>query len=91
LRDIDILSEISKKSWCTVSFTITTLDKKLLLLLEPFASPTERRLEAMKKLTEADVTPDEVIRKQIIDESQIPWSLKILEVKIEKPASLKKW
>jgi len=60
-------------------------------LLEPFASPTERRLEAMKKLTEADVTPDEVIRKQIIDESQIPWSLKILEVKIEKPASLKKW
>lgn len=61
------------------------------MLLEPFASPTERRLEAMKKLTEADVTPDEVIRKQIIDESQIPWSLKILEVKIEKPASLKKW
>lgn len=39
LRDTDILSEISKNSWCTVSVTITTFDKKLLPLLEPFAPP----------------------------------------------------
>jgi DNA repair photolyase len=55
LRDADILSEISKKSWCTVSFTVTTFDKKLLLLLEPFSPPPERRIEAMKKLAEAGI------------------------------------
>ena len=53
LKDSDILSEISKKSWCTVSFTITTFDKNLLSLLEPFSPPPERRLEAVKKLREA--------------------------------------
>jgi len=55
LRDADVLSEISKKSWCTVSFTITTFNKELLLLLEPFSPPPERRIEAMKKLTEAGI------------------------------------
>jgi len=55
LRDADILSEISKRSWCTVSFTITTFDKKLLLLLEPFSPPPERRIEAVKKLTETGI------------------------------------
>ena len=55
LRDADILSEISKNSWCTVSFTITTFDKNLLSLLEPFSSPPERRLEAVKKLREAGI------------------------------------
>ena len=55
LRDTDILSEISKKSWCTVSFTITTFDKNLLSLLEPFYPSPERRLEAVKKLREAGI------------------------------------
>jgi len=55
LRDADILSEISKKSWCTISFTVTTFNKNLLSLLEPFSPPPERRLEAMKKLREAGI------------------------------------
>ena len=55
LRDADILSEISKNSWCTVSFTVTTFDKNLFSLLEPFSPPPERRLEAVKKLTEAGI------------------------------------
>lgn len=55
LRDVDILSEISKKSWCTVSVTIITFNKKLLPLLEPFAPSPERRLEAVKKLNDAGV------------------------------------
>jgi len=55
LRDADILSEISKNSWCAVSFTITTFDKNLLSSLEPFSPPPERRLEAMKKLREAGI------------------------------------
>jgi len=55
LRDTDILSEISKNSWCTVSFTITTFDKNLLSSLEPFSPSPERRLEAVKKLREAGI------------------------------------
>ena len=52
----------------------------------------------MKKATiivqlvpEADVKPDEVIKKEILSDAKIPWMKKILEVKIEKPTSLKKW
>lgn len=55
LRDIDILSEISKNSWCTVSFTITTFNGRLLRLLEPFAPSPERRLKAVEKLNENGV------------------------------------
>jgi DNA repair photolyase len=55
LRDADILSEISKNSWCAVSFTITTFDKNLLSSLEPYSPPPERRLEAVKKLREAGI------------------------------------
>jgi len=55
LRDADILSEISKNSWCAVTVTITTFNEKLLPQLEPFAPSPERRLEAVKKLNEAGV------------------------------------
>jgi DNA repair photolyase len=55
LRDADILSQISKKSWCAVSFTIITFNKNLLSLLEPFSPPPERRLETVKKLREAGI------------------------------------
>jgi DNA repair photolyase len=52
LRDIDLLREIAKRTWCTVSLTIIISDKKLLPYLEPFAPSPEMRLEAVKKLNE---------------------------------------
>ncbi len=55
LRDIDLLREIAEQTWCTVSLTIITFDKKLLPYLEPFAPSPERRLEAVKKFNEAGV------------------------------------
>ena len=55
LRDIDLLREIAEQTWCTVSLTIITFDKKLLPYLEPFAPSPERRLEAVKRLNEAGV------------------------------------
>lgn len=55
LRDIDILKEISRKTWCTVSFTIITYNKDLLSHLEPLAPPPERRLEAVRKLNEEGI------------------------------------
>lgn len=54
-KDVDVLSEISKNSWCAVSVTIVTFNKKLLPLLEPFAPSPEKRLEAVRKLNEAGV------------------------------------
>jgi len=55
LRDLDLISEISKKTWCYVAFTITTLDKGLVKLLEPRASPPRRRLRAMRKISDAGI------------------------------------
>jgi DNA repair photolyase len=56
LRDIDLISEASKKSPCVVSLSITTLDEKLAKLLEPNASSPKRRLETVKKLSDRGVT-----------------------------------
>ncbi|HAW49344.1 TPA: radical SAM protein [bacterium] len=55
LRDIDLLKEISKHAWCTVSFTIITFNKKLLPYLEPFALPPEKRLKAVEELNKAGI------------------------------------
>lgn len=51
LRDLDILKEINEKAWCTVSFSVSTMDKKLACLFEPRASPPEKRIEAMRTIT----------------------------------------
>ncbi len=51
LRDADILSEISRNSWCTVSVTIITQDKNLVPFLEPFAPPPEKRFGVVRRLS----------------------------------------
>ncbi|MCW4034412.1 MAG: radical SAM protein [Candidatus Bathyarchaeota archaeon] len=55
LRDLDIISEAAKNSWCCASLSIATLDEKVAKLLEPNASPPQKRLEAVKKLSDAGV------------------------------------
>ncbi|MHA1682460.1 MAG: radical SAM protein [Promethearchaeota archaeon] len=50
LRDMDILSEIAKKSWCTVNFTITTVNDELSTFLEPGAPSSSERFDAMNLL-----------------------------------------
>ncbi len=55
LRDIDIISEASKKSPCCVSLSITTLDTDLAKLMEPNASSPKRRLEVVRKLSNAGI------------------------------------
>jgi len=52
LRDVDILSQIAKDSWCTVGVTITTLDRKLVGFLEPKAPSPEKRLNVVKEIKE---------------------------------------
>ncbi len=51
-RDIDVLKNIAKDTWCTVGFSITTINEELASFLEPYSSPPSERLEAMKIIKE---------------------------------------
>ncbi len=53
LRDADILNEIGVQTWCTVSFTITTLDDEISRLVDNRAPPPRRRLETLSALKRA--------------------------------------
>jgi DNA repair photolyase len=52
LRDLDILKEMSKKDFISVTITITSLDKFLISKMEPRTSVPSKRLETIKKLAE---------------------------------------
>ena len=54
-RDVDVLSELAKYHCIGVTISITTLDSKLASLMEPRASTPERRLAAIRALSEAGV------------------------------------
>jgi DNA repair photolyase len=54
-RDLDLLSRLSERTFCSVAVTITTLDEGLRRQLEPFSSPARRRVALLKKLKEAGV------------------------------------
>jgi DNA repair photolyase len=55
LRDLDILKEINEKVWCNVSFSFSTINKKIAAIFEPKASSPKKRLEAMKKISDAGI------------------------------------
>jgi DNA repair photolyase len=54
-RDIDILSRMSERGLARVAMSITTMDKALARQMEPRASTTSKRLEAIRELSEAGV------------------------------------
>ncbi len=56
LRDLDLISEASKKVHCCIALSITTLDENLAKLLEPNAPSPKRRLEAVRKLSAEGIT-----------------------------------
>lgn len=64
-RDIDILAPMAKKGLAKVALSVTTLDKKLARSMEPRASTPEKRLDAIKTLTEAGI-PTSVMVAPII-------------------------
>ena len=49
-RDLDILNRIANDTWCTVGFSITTMNDDLALFLEPYSSSPKERLESLKKI-----------------------------------------
>lgn len=54
-RDIDILSRMASRGLARVALSVTTLDRKLARTMEPRASTPEKRLEAMRSLSEAGI------------------------------------
>jgi len=55
VRDADILSAMALQKLAQVSISLTTLDPELARVMEPRASTPARRLEAMRRLSEAGV------------------------------------
>lgn len=54
-RDIDILAPMAAKGLAKVAISVTTLDPKLARSMEPRAASPARRLETIKRLTEAGI------------------------------------
>lgn len=55
LRDLDLISQASEKSWCCVALSISTLDENLAKLLEPNAPSPRRRLETVRRLSDEGI------------------------------------
>jgi DNA repair photolyase len=55
LRDADILSQMARLNLVRVAVSVTTLDRKLARAMEPRAPTPERRLEAIRALSDAGV------------------------------------
>ena len=54
-RDIDILQKIKEHSPVLIKITITTYEDDLCRLIEPHVSPSSKRFEAIKRLTDAGI------------------------------------
>ncbi len=54
-RDIDILAPMAEKGLVKVGLSVTTLDRKLARTMEPRASTPPKRLEALRRLSEAGI------------------------------------
>jgi DNA repair photolyase len=77
-RDIDILQKLARFQAVTVYLSVTTLDEKLRLKLEPRTSSGERRLKAIETLSQAGI-PTGILISPIIpglNDVEIPQLLK---------------
>jgi len=54
-RDIDILSRMAKRNLAKVAISVTSLDPQLARTMEPRAPTPPRRLEALKRLSDAGI------------------------------------
>ena len=54
-RDLDVLGPMARTNRCSVSVSITTLDRSLARRMEPRASAPHRRLETVRRLSEAGI------------------------------------
>ena len=54
-RDLDLLGPMSERNLVRAAVSVTTLDRKLARAMEPRAATPERRLDAIRQLSEAGV------------------------------------
>jgi DNA repair photolyase len=54
-RDIDLLAPMAQRKLCTVSVSVTTLDRGLSRLMEPRAAAPERRIRTIRNLSDAGI------------------------------------
>ncbi len=78
LRDIDILSRMAERNLAKVALSVTTRDRKLARAMEPRAATPERRLGAIRLLSEAGV-PTTVMVAPIIPALNEPEIERILD------------
>ncbi|WP_457154158.1 PA0069 family radical SAM protein [Mesorhizobium sp. P5_C1] len=55
MRDIDILSRMAERGLAKVALSVTTLDRMLARTMEPRASTPTKRLEAIRRLSDAGI------------------------------------
>ena len=55
LRDIDILARMARRNLVKVALSVTSLDGKLARVMEPRAATPPRRLETLRRLSEAGI------------------------------------
>ncbi|HEY8267501.1 MAG TPA: PA0069 family radical SAM protein, partial [Xanthobacteraceae bacterium] len=55
LRDLDILSEMAKKNLAKVALSVTTVDPGLARAMEPRAATPQKRLETIRRLSQAGI------------------------------------
>jgi DNA repair photolyase len=55
LRDLDLIAPMAERNLARVAISITSLDRRLARSMEPRAATPEKRLEAVKRLSEAGV------------------------------------
>ena len=88
-RDIDLLSKLASLQLCKVAISINSLDQELTKVLEPACSAPAARLEAIQKLSHADI-PVHVMVAPIIpglNDNEMPSVLKAAAAAGAKSAS----
>jgi len=55
LRDFDLLKELAELTYVNIAVTVTTMDENLSTLLEPLASPPEKRLSVLRAFKDTAV------------------------------------
>ncbi len=78
LRDVDLLSEMAKRSLVCANVSVTSLDQKLARVMEPRTSSPAARLNAIEKLTEAGIPVNVMVAPIVpgLNDAEVPAILK---------------
>ncbi len=55
LRDLDILEDIDRETWCCVSYSFSTVDEDVVRIFEYRAPTAKKRMESMKIISEKGI------------------------------------